>query len=77
MEIGTGTPLLAPGDGVVLNIGDYYFCGKTMFIDHGKGLLRLFCHLSEHTSKVGDHVSKGQAVSRSGATGRASGLYQH
>ena len=77
VAIGTGTPVLAPGDGVVLDIGDYYFCGKTMFIDHGNGLLSLFCHLSEHTAKVGDNVRKGQAVARSGATGRASGPHLH
>ena len=77
VAIGTGTPVLAPGDGVVLDTGDYYFCGKTMFIDHGNGLLSLFCHLSEHTNKVGDSVRKGQAVARSGATGRASGPHLH
>ena len=77
VAIGTGTPVLAPGDGVVLDIGDYYFCGKTMFIDHGNGLISLFCHLSEYVSKVGDSVRKGQAVARSGATGRASGPHLH
>ena len=77
VAIGTGTPVLAPGDGVVLDIGDYYFCGKTLFIDHGNGLLSLFCHLSEHTTKVGDSVRKGQVVARSGATGRASGPHLH
>jgi murein DD-endopeptidase MepM/ murein hydrolase activator NlpD len=77
VAIGTGTPVLAPGDGIVLDIGDYYFCGKTMFIDHGNGLLSLFCHLSEHTAQVGDSVRKGQTVARSGATGRASGPHLH
>ena len=77
VAIGTGTPVLAPGDGIVLDIGDYYFCGNTMFIDHGNGLLSLFCHLSEHTAKVGDIVRKGQAVALSGATGRASGPHLH
>ncbi len=73
----TGTPVLAPGDGVVLDVGDYYFCGKTMFIDHGNGLLSLFCHLSEWDARVGDSVRRGQAVARSGATGRASGPHLH
>ena len=77
VAVGTGTPVLSPSDGVVLDTGDYYFCGKTMFIDHGNGLLSLFCHLSEQTSKVGDTVRKGQAVARSGATGRASGPHLH
>ena len=73
----TGTPVLAPGDGVVLDIGDYYFCGKAMFIDHGNGLISMFCHLSEHVAKVGESVRKGQPVARSGATGRASGPHLH
>ncbi len=77
VAIGTGTPVLAPGDGIVLDTGDYYFCGKTMFIDHGNGLLSLFCHLSEHSAQVGDSVRKGQTVARSGATGRASGPHLH
>jgi murein DD-endopeptidase MepM/ murein hydrolase activator NlpD len=77
VAIGTGTPVLAPADGIVLDTGDYYFCGKTMYIDHGNGLLSLFCHLSEHTAIVGETVRKGQAVARSGATGRASGPHLH
>lgn len=77
VAIMTGTPVLAPGDGVVLDIGDYYFCGKAMFIDHGNGLISMFCHLSEHVAKVGESVRKGQAVARSGATGRASGPHLH
>ena len=48
-----------------------------MFIDHGNGLLSLFCHLSEHTARVGDSVRQGQTVARSGATGRASGPHLH
>lgn len=77
VAIGTGTPVVSPSDGVILDAGDYYFCGKTMFIDHGNGLLSMFCHLSEHTAKVGERVAKGQAVARSGATGRASGPHLH
>jgi murein DD-endopeptidase MepM/ murein hydrolase activator NlpD len=77
VAVGTGTPVLAPGDGVVLDIGDYYFCGNTMFIDHGNGLISMFCHLSEHIAKPGDNVRKAQMVARSGATGRASGPHLH
>ena len=77
VAIGTGTPVLSPGDGVVLDTGSYYFCGNAMFIDHGNGLISMFCHLSAYITKVGDSVSKGQAVARSGATGRASGPHLH
>lgn len=77
VAIGTGTSVLAPSDGVVLDIGNYYFCGNAMFIDHGNGLISMFCHLSAYVSRVGDSVRKGQAVARSGATGRASGPHLH
>lgn len=73
----TGTPVLAPSDGVILDTGDYYFCGKAMFVDHGNGLISMFCHLSDYIVKAGDTVKKGQAVARSGATGRATGPHLH
>ena len=77
VAVGTGTPVLSPGDGVVLDVGNYYFCGNTMFIDHGNGLISLFCHLGENVAKVGNNVRKGEVVARSGATGRASGPHLH
>ncbi len=77
LAVSTGTPLLAPADGVVLDVGDYYFCGKTLFLDHGNGLHTLYCHLSEHGVKVGDQVKRGQTVGLSGATGRATGPHLH
>ena len=77
VAIGTGTPVLAPGDGVVLDTGNYYFCGNALFVDHGNGLISLFCHLSGYVAKVGDSVRQGQVVAHSGATGRASGPHLH
>lgn len=77
VAIPTGTTVVAPGDGIVLDVGDYYFCGKTMYIDHGNGLLSAFCHLSDWQVKAGDVVRQGQPVARSGATGRASGPHLH
>ena len=69
--------MLAPGDGVVLDTGNYYFCGNAMFVDHGNGLISMFCHLSGYVANVGDSVRKGQVVAQSGATGRASGPHLH
>jgi murein DD-endopeptidase MepM/ murein hydrolase activator NlpD len=77
VAVPTGTPLLAPADSIVLDVGDYYFCGKTLFLDHGNGLHTLYCHLSEHGVQVGDVVKRGQTVGLSGATGRATGPHLH
>lgn len=73
----TGTPVKAPADGVVTIVADYFFNGKTVFVDHGQGLVTMYCHLSGFDVKVGDTVSRGQVIARSGATGRATGPHLH
>lgn len=72
-----GTPVKAPADGVITIVADYFFNGKTVFIDHGQGLITMYCHLSEFDVKVGDVVSRGQVIARVGATGRATGPHLH
>lgn len=73
----SGTPVLAPADGVVTNIGDYFFNGNTVFIDHGQGLITMFCHLSEINVEEGQEVKQGEVVARVGATGRVTGPHLH
>lgn len=73
----TGTPVVAPGDAVVLDVGDYYFCGKSVILDHGNGLHTLYCHLSETTAKAGTTVSQGDRIGAIGSTGRSTGPHLH
>ena len=72
-----GTPVVAPLPGTVIDVGDYFFNGKTVWLDHGSGLLSLFCHLSAIDVAVGDLVSTGQRVAAVGATGRVTGPHLH
>lgn len=72
-----GTPVKASGRGEVLAVGDYFFNGKTIFIDHGDGLITMYCHLDRIGVKAGEMVRKGQRIGRSGMTGRATGPHLH
>lgn len=72
-----GTPVRAPATGTVLAIDDYFFNGKTVFLDHGNGLLSMYCHLDRIDVKPGEILRKGQTLGRIGATGRASGPHLH
>jgi murein DD-endopeptidase MepM/ murein hydrolase activator NlpD len=77
MVVESGTPVKAPAHGQVLAVDEYFFNGKTIFLDHGNGLISMYCHLSRIDVQVGDTVSKGQAMGLSGMTGRATGPHLH
>lgn len=72
-----GTPVKACAAGTVLAVGDYFFNGKTVFVDHGNGLITLYCHLKQIDVKPGQTVRKAQRIALSGQTGRATGPHLH
>ena len=73
----TGTPITAPLAGTVIDIGDYFFNGGTVWLDHGAGLLSMYCHLSSMDCKVGDVIELAQPFCKVGATGRVTGPHLH
>jgi cytochrome b561/biotin carboxyl carrier protein len=74
---GTGTPVRAPLPGRVIDTGDYFFNGGTVWLDHGRGLLSMYCHLSAIDVKVGDALQTGDRFCAVGATGRVTGPHLH
>ncbi len=79
VAVPTGTPVLAPADGVVVLATDHPFTleGNLVIVDHGMGLNSAFLHLSAIDVHVGERVVRGQRLGRSGATGRATGPHMH
>ena len=77
VAVDRGTPVKASAHGRVLAVDDYFFNGKTVFVDHGNGLITMYCHLDRIDVSAGETVSKGQPIGLSGKTGRATGPHLH
>lgn len=73
----TGTPVIAPAAGTVILTGDLFFNGQSVFIDHGEGVITMYCHLSKILVKKGQTLKKGEKLGAVGATGRVTGPHLH
>lgn len=72
-----GAQIVAPAAGKVVLTGHFYFNGKSVFIDHGQGLISMLCHMSQIDVKEGDQVNANDPIGLVGATGRVTGPHLH
>jgi len=73
----SGTPIKVPLPGHVVDVGSYFFNGNNVVVDHGQGLMTMYCHLSKIRVELGQPVKAGDVLGDVGATGRVTGPHLH
>jgi murein DD-endopeptidase MepM/ murein hydrolase activator NlpD len=72
-----GSTIRASNAGVVTLVGDYYFSGNIVVINHGGGIATAYLHMSKVLVSAGDTVTRGQLIGLVGSTGRVTGPHLH
>ena len=72
-----GTAIFAPDNGRIILIGNFFYSGNFVLIDHGYGLISSYSHLSSVSVSKGDLLDKGQKIGEVGSTGRVTGPHLH
>ena len=73
----TGTPIKATAPGRVTLVGDFFFNGRLVVIDHGEGLKTMYNHMDRIDVKKNQIVSQGEQIGSVGTTGRVTGAHLH
>jgi murein DD-endopeptidase MepM/ murein hydrolase activator NlpD len=76
-DVETGTPVAAMNSGRVILARELFYEGGMIVLDHGRGLLTLYLHLSAFRVKEGASVKRGQIIGLSGESGRTTGPHLH
>ena len=72
-----GTEVISPLSGKVLLVGDFYYRGKTIFLDHGGGMISTYSHLSKILVQEGQLIKKNEIIGKVGQSGRVTGPHLH
>ncbi|MBW1924768.1 MAG: M23 family metallopeptidase [Deltaproteobacteria bacterium] len=77
LKASEGTPVRASSDGIVALVAEHYFAGKSVYLDHGGGIVSMYFHLSQVRVRQDDRIRKGEVIGLVGKTGRATGPHLH
>ena len=77
LKASLGTEIVAPNHGQVVLRDEFFFCGKSIVLDHGGGLYTTYCHLADFSVEKGSQVRKGDLIGWAGMTGRVTGPNLH
>jgi murein DD-endopeptidase MepM/ murein hydrolase activator NlpD len=72
-----GTKIVSPSKGKVILVGDFFYAGNYIVIDHGFGLISSYSHLSSVLVNENELIEKGQKIGEVGSTGRVTGPHLH
>src|SRR5258706_12085600 len=72
-----GTPVVASNRGRVALLGEFFFAGRLVALDHGLGLYTLYFHLDGVAASEGQIVERGHSVGPLGTTGPPTGPPPH
>jgi len=72
-----GTPVKSCNSGVVVLVDELFLSGKSIVLDHGRGLYSMYFHFSESLVMEGDSLSTGAILGRVGSTGRSTKPHLH
>lgn len=73
----TGEPIVAANRGVVALVDNFFLAGNVVYIDHGRGIVTAYFHMSKTLVAAGDTVERGQKIGLVGSTGRVTGPHLH
>jgi murein DD-endopeptidase MepM/ murein hydrolase activator NlpD len=72
-----GSPVFAPGNGIVTYVGPRGGYGLTIEIEHGFGYKTVYAHLAKSLVKEGQNVKRGDRIALTGNSGLSTGPHLH